>query len=374
MSVMKLPSGRWRAQVHDPALGHNVSVSRVLDGPGTFATKAEAKRARESARERLRQPHSKGITLAAFWERWTTDPLFARPKDSTNIHNRERTRAFVERYGARWIDLVDDEIVGEWLAGGGRNGTVPALRAMFNDAASAKAGRLVRQNPFARLGISRGPGRRHQQPPSEEQVWKLIRCARELACPSFAAWLQVAAFTGLRPGELDALRRENVDLERARIAAVEQFSAKTRTFTLPKNGLMREAPLTDPACEAIVGLPVEGEFCFAPIRGRHWTASARAYHWKAVKAAAGWAGSLYLATRHFAGWYMVNVLDLPSEDVAIALGHTDGGELVRRLYGHRDHERALDRVTAAYGRTASFTQMQFDGARIPSPTADTLLG
>jgi hypothetical protein len=193
------------------------------------------------------------------------------------------------------------------------------------------------------------------------------------ACPSFAAWLQVAAFAGLRPGELDTLRCENVDLERARIAAVEQFSDKTRTFTLPKNGQTREAPLTDPACEAIVGRPVEGEFCFAPIRGQHWTASARAYHWKAVKAAAGWAGSLYLATRHFAGWYMVNVLDLPSEDVAIALGHTDGGELVRRLYGHRDHERALDRVTAAYGRTASLTQMQLDGARIPSPTADTLL-
>ncbi len=42
---------------------------------------------------------------------------------------------------------------------------------------------------------------------------------------------------------------------------------------------------------------------------------------------AGWSGSLYLATRHFAGWYMVNELELPSEDVAIALGHTDGGEL-----------------------------------------------
>jgi hypothetical protein len=83
----------------------------------------------------------------------------------------------------------------------------------------------------------------------------------------------------------------------------------------------------------ILSLPVEGEFCFAPIRGRHWTASARAYHWKALRAAAGWEGSLYLATRHFAGWYMVNVLELPSEDVAIALGHTDGGELVRKLYG-----------------------------------------
>lgn len=102
--------------------------------------------------------------------------------------------------------------------------------------------------------------------------------------------------------------------------------------------------------------PVEGEFCFAPIGGVHWTASARAYHWKAVKSAAGWTGSLYLATRHFVGWYMVNVLELPSEDVAIALGHTDGGEPVRRLYGHCDHDRALDRVTAAYERTASFTQ------------------
>lgn len=357
MSVMKLPSGRWRAQVYDPTVGGNVSVSRVLGGAGTFATKSEAKRARELARERLSEPRSREVTLRVFWERWTSDPLFARPKESTNIHNRERTRAFVDRYGDLRIDRIDDEIVADWLAGGKRNGTVPALRTMFNDAASAKAGRLVRQNPFARLGISKGPGRRYEQPPSEEQVWKLIRCAHELASPSFAAWLQVAAFTGLRPGELDALRRSNVDLDRGRIRVVEQFNAKTRTFTPPKNGQAREAPLTVPAREAIVGLPVEGEFCFPPIHGKHWSPGSRAYHWKAVRGAAGWQGALYLATRHFAGWYMVNVLELPSEDVAIALGHTDGGGLVRKLYGHRDHERALDRVTAAYGRTASYAQM-----------------
>ena len=89
------------------------------------------------------------------------------------------------------------------------------------------------------------------------------------------------------------------------------------------------------------------------LRGEHWTPSSRAYHWKAVRAAAGWRGSLYLATRHFAGWYMVNVLELPSEDVAIALGHTDGGELVRKLYGHRDQERALDRIVDAYADAAS---------------------
>jgi integrase len=348
MSISRLPSGRWRAQVYDPASKRNISVSRVLGGPGSFRTKAEAKRAREQARERLGQSEQRSSTLAEFWQLWTTDPLFARPKESTNIHNRERTKGFVARYGAQPIDSIGDAEVAEWLAGGSRNGMVPALRAMFNDAGSAKAGRLVQSNPFARLGISRGPGRRDERLPSEEQVWKIIRCARELATPSFAAWLQVAAFAGLRPGELDALRRVNVDLERSRIRVVEQFSAATRTFTLPKNGHTRDAPLTEAARDALVSLPIESEFCFAPIRGEHWTASARAYHWKAIKVAAGWDGSLYLATRHFAGWYMVNVLELSSEDTAIALGHTDGGELVRRLYGHRDRHRALDRVVSAY--------------------------
>lgn len=134
---------------------------------------------------------------------------------------------------------------------------------------------------------------------------------------------------------------------------LQQFNAKTRTFTRPKNGLTRHAPLTGPARDALLNLPAEGEFCSTPIRGGHWTASARAYHWKAVRSAGGWEGSLYLATRHFAGWYMVNMLGLPSADVAIASGHTDGGELVRRLYGHRDRDRALNRVTAAYGRRSS---------------------
>ena len=138
---------------------------------------------------------------------------------------------------------------------------------------------------------------------------------------------------------------------------MEQFSAKTRTFTLPKNGLTREAPLTDPAREAIVASAGRKRvlLCSDPRRALDRVALVPTTG-RPSRLRLDWDGSLYLATRHFAGWYMVNVLDVPSEDVAIALGHTDGGELVRRLYGHRDHERALDRVTAAYERTANFTQ------------------
>jgi len=69
--------------------------------------------------------------------------------------------------------------------------------------------------------------------------------------------------------------------------------------------------------------------------------------------AVAWTGPLYLATRHFAGWYMTNVLGMVSEDAAIAPGHEDGGELVRRLYGHRDKEDALERAVQAYANTGN---------------------
>jgi integrase len=354
MSVTKIPSGRWRAQVYDPATGKNVSVSKVLGGPGTFRTKTEAKDARSAARAKLGTVAAEKVTVRQWRDRWITDPLFARPKQSTNKHNAERTKAFSEKYGDVPINDVSDFIVNQWLTGGTRNGTIPALRAMFDDAASARGGRLVERNPFAGLGVSRGPGNRHKAPPTEAEVWAMIQHARDLSGPSFAAWLQVAAFTGMRPGELDALRWTSVDLEAGRITVSEQYSAASKTFTTPKNGQTRRAPLTPPARDALIGLPRDGEFCFASLRGTHWTSASRAYHWKAVRAAAGLTDkTLYLCTRHFAGWYMVNVLDLPSEDVAIALGHTDGGDLVRRLYGHRDTDMALDRVASAYAKAGT---------------------
>ena len=347
MSISKLPSGRYRAQVYDPAVGRNVSVSSVLGGARSFATKREAKAAREQARQRLGEPRST-VTVAAFRDRWLTDPLFARPKQSTMIHNAERTRAFADRYGSLPISRVGDDVISEWLRGGSRNATVPALRAMFNDARSAKAGRLIDANPFAGLGIAKTRGNRGKQPASEQTVWELIGAARRVASPSFAGWLQVAAFTGMRPGELDALEWDDIDPAAEAIHVRRQHNQATRTLTAPKNGLERLAILTAPAREALDAAPRYGPVCFPSLRGAHWTASSRAYHWNAVRAAVGYTGTLYMATRHFAGWYMVNVLRLAPEDVAVALGHTDGGYLVRTLYGHLDEARALDRVRAAY--------------------------
>ena len=51
-----------------------------------------------------------------------------------------------------------------------------------------------------------------------------------------------------------------------------------------------------------------------------------------------------MASRHYFGWYASNVLDLDARDIALHFGHQDGGELVRKLYGHPDAALARDRV------------------------------
>lgn len=47
---------------------------------------------------------------------------------------------------------------------------------------------------------------------------------------------------------------------------------------------------------------------------------------------------------------MLNDLDLHPEDVAAQLGHTDGGVLVQRLYGHPSTELARKRAHEAHRR------------------------
>ena len=349
MSVTRLPSGRWRAQVYDPATGKNVSVSALLGGPGTFRTKGEAKAARERARARLAAARGDaGVTVAAFAARWTSDPLFARPKESTNIFNRERIKHFVARYGATPIAAIDDRVVSEWLAGGHKVGTVPSLRAMFNDAASAKGGRLIERNPFAGLGLRKGHGNRHRQPPPEDQMWSSVDYARRLTPPSFAAWLEVACFTAMRPGELDALSWSQIDFDAGLIAVNVQWNVKTRSFTEPKYGPYTIA-LVDHAEQRLRSIPRGGRFVFTTLRGTHYTPSSRNHHWNRVRAAAGLGDmTLYLATRHYFGYYALNVLELEPSVIAVQLGHRDGGRLVEQLYGHRDQRESLVKIRQAF--------------------------
>ena len=360
----ELPSGRWQPRVVDQA-GKQVNASRIVGGPRTCATKREAERVEDEARDALLGIAERGVTVHHWWAEWTTSPLWARPSESTNLHNRERTRGFVERYGERPIATIDAQVVAEWLKGGGNVGTTDALRAMFNDARRPHAGMLVDRNPFAGLGLKRSKGRKEVQPPDQATVARMIASAEELTPPSFAAYLLTACWSAARPGELDALRWTDVDFQTEEIRIERQWNVRTAKITQPKHGSRRTVAMTAPVRRRLLELPRESEWVFTSLRGTHYTPSSRCHHWNRVRASVGLGNtSLYLATRHYFGWYALNVLDLPAHVIALQLGHVDGGRLVRELYGHPDAAIARVRVREAFAAVAEVAPLRAGAAQM----------
>lgn len=359
MTVSRLASGRWRSQVWSG--GKWVSVPKIIGGPSSYPNKTAAKEAKRQAQSLLDGRRSHDVTVQTFHRRWTTDRLFERPSESTNIHLKERTRGFVEKYGSLTLHQVTDTVVAEWIAGAKNLGTVPALRAMFNDAASAKAGRLIDRNPFNGLGLSRGRGNRDRVPPGQEQAASLVALAKEMTPFSFAALLEVGCASAARPGELDALTWECIDFEADEILIREQFNAKTRKMELPKHQHVHTLALTPAARACLLSLPREPKYCFTTLRGHHYTPSTRIHHWDRVRCAAGLPKTtFYMATRHMFASYALNVLGLPPHVIAHQLGHRDGGKLIVELYGHPDAKVAREQIRRAFGEMAPVSPLRVE--------------
>jgi integrase len=349
----QLPSGRWRGRVRHPKHGRQVSPSTIIGGPTTYASRREAERAEDRARDQLLGAAARGTTVREWWTEWTTSPLWKRPSESTNLHYAERTRAFVERYGDRPIASVTHADIADWLKGGAKVGTADKLRTMFGDAMRHEAGALVATNPFSGLRLRRTRGRKDVQPPDVATVARMLAAADELTPPSFAAYLLTACYSAARPGELDALMLTDLDFMAETIDIERQWSAKLAAVAPPKHGSRRVIAMTEPVRKRLSRLPRESEWVFTTIRGNHYVPSTRAHHWNRVRCAVGLGNtSLYLATRHFYAWYAFNVLELPDHVIALQLGHTDGGGLVRRLYGHPDAAIARRRTRDAFRSTA----------------------
>lgn len=365
MSVSKLPSGRYRAQVYDENTGKVVSAAKILGlVEPTFATKRAAEDAVTDARRRLTATAgNSNVTVQDWFDRWTRNPLYhvrrngAALKSSSLKAARDRTCGFAAKYGNRRMTEIDRSIVFEWLEGGSRLWTLDGLRKMFNE---AKRAGIVQENPFAALGFSKGNGNVGVDPPSEALAERMRRIAWEgrnerwgmLCPPGFAGWFQFAQATGMRGGEVDALRWRDVDYDAGVIHVRQTYNSTTREFTTPKNGTAREVVMLPMAREALLKM-VYGEpddFVFTNSHGDPWTQPARRKYWERLREKAGWDKSLYLATRHFAGHFLYELCGIDAEDVAIMFGHKDGGELIRNLYGHRNAGRAQDRIREAVAR------------------------
>ena len=165
--------------------------------------------------------------------------------------------------------------------------------------------------------------------------------------PAFRAMILFAAYVGLRPGELYALERSDV---RSDEVVIRQSLDGTGQIKRPKNGKERVVILPPPARAALGDLTawVDVPWLFTTPRGRRFSKGTHLYYWRPVRTLFGRPQMDFYEFRHFCATHLLE-LGVAHADVAVQLGHTDGGALVMSTYGHPTEQGARDRLKRAYG-------------------------
>lgn len=342
--MIRKRAGRYEVEVYEPARRRKTYIGRypklgAATEPGT-ARHAEAQAARRFARGRRRGPE----TVGSFAGRWARD--YPRPKASTNRHNAERVKAFAKQHAQVALANVDRTAAREWALA--HPSHLDALRAMFADA--VRDG-LLDANPFSKLRVPRSRGRRDLTVLTEPELHQLADLAPSALGDlgeQFRAMILFAAYVCLRPGELFALQRRDLHLAAGEVRVRQQVN-RAGEITTPKNGRQRTVILPPAARDALLAVParVDVPWVFTSRRGRQWRYGAHHYAWRDVRSAAGRPDMDWYELRHV-GATMLLERGVAPADVAVQLGHTDGGALVMSTYGHPSEDAARDRLRAAY--------------------------
>jgi integrase len=194
--------------------------------------------------------------------------------------------------------------------------------------------------------------------PTSEQVVALEEAARRVGRGTTAMFPEAivfAAYTGVRLSELLALEWSDVDGDELHVTKQRRRDGGTAP---PKRGSSGTVLMLSPARAAIEGMS-DG----SRERIFDWSHREHTRIWGETRdvAAAGvdlleaeaFAGIRWHDLRHYCATYLLDrgVSDL---DVSLQLRHGDGGDLVRKTYGHASPRMARDRMRdalAAWTRT-----------------------
>ena len=326
---------------------------------GSYQSEAEARKAEADADLK---PGSDSPTVEQWGRVWLSD--YARPAASTRQTYRYAVAQITNRLGGRKLsDVTRPE--GRRLASAWPRGTTRVARTMWADAVRDS---VCDANPFTNLRLETPKGRKDIDALTEREILELADLASELSGDygnDARAIILTLAYTGMRPGELCALRRTDLDLAKSEVL-IQRSVDGTGMEKTPKNGLGRRIVLPDPAAEAIAQLPevMGSPYVFHTISGRRLTKGTLAYFWRRIRA--GWvarghrAADLY-ELRHACATMLVE-RGLNVGDVAFQLGHQDGGRLVMTLYGHPGEDAIRDRLKLAQS-TAPRQRSSADRAR-----------
>jgi integrase len=312
---------------------------------GTFATEEEARDAERAATTAI-APSARARTVREWSIVWLRD--YARSAPATRRTYAYAAKQIVADIGDVVLARIDRPTARR-LARQWPTNTARLARTMFGDA--ARDGLIV-SNPFTNLRLETPKGRKDLDALTEAE----IRDLADAALPAlgeygteFRTLILFLGYVGCRPGEACCIRRADVDLERAEC---------TIRFTVdgeggekpPKNGKPRVVTIPTPALAALGDVPprLDSPYLFHSARGRRLSKGSLSYAFRVVRQRWGKRGKLELYELRHACATLLMERGLPPHVVANQLGHTDGGALVQRLYGHPSERVMRDQVRLAF--------------------------
>lgn len=329
--------------------------------PNTRDGKRQAREAEARYRDRL-NARKTDETCASFAERWLVE--WPRQASGTRALYAQAAKRFADEFGPTHLNEVERMSARAWALGVPRN-ISKIVGTMYEDARNIG---LVTHNPFSNLRLPKTEKTEEVHPPSLDEYRTLLRSCLLLGgyAAEMRALIQFTAWMGIRSGELQGLKWEDIGTETVWIRRARKDDG---TLGKPKNGLEREVAFIEPA-RVLDAVPRRhnSPFVFHTPRGEPLQKGNLYYHWAKVRSPlelqrqeAGLPGVRFHDLRHFCATQLLE-LGASHFDVSVQLGHTDGGALVMSRYGHPSKANARERLLAVFAAdSAEISRASGDG-------------
>jgi integrase len=294
-----------------------------------------------------------GVTFAQAAEEWLRYVEQERAcKPSTIKDYRNMSRVLGETFGDEPIEDITSEAIERWKAEFTRarrpsNRTLQkylvTLHGIFKRATRVYG---LPSNPVAQVERPRLPRPAGIDVFSREEVMAMVRAAET---EQDSAMYLTAAFTGLRIGELLALRWEDVDFEADTIRVQRNWTAG-RDGT-PKSGRGRAVPMIAEVAQALARLGQRGRFVgdqdlvFCDPLGRHLGYKSLSARYKATLVKAELRQLRFHDLRHTFGTHAIRHAD--PREVMEWMGHADLATTQKYL-AYKPRGDAARRLSAAF--------------------------
>ncbi len=192
---------------------------------------------------------------------------------------------------------------------------------------------------------------------TDERYTRLLHCARTCRTDNYALVVEGAILAvgeaAIRPSEIFALHKDEVDLDEGIIGVRWQIDSRTRKRVPTKDGDPRWV-VPSPRLRAHLELIMQYDrtILFPAIRGAYLSLSNWYPHWNAVRIAAGMPNLEFYELKHRALQWMVDPIEdgglgLDAATAAEMAGHDDGGWLIANVYTKLAERRARERAKRA---------------------------